>query len=69
VDAAFGQAFIREFARSVEPLCFQPRAGAIGPGTAAPFSYRIVCALRDAELLIIAVAQQGRRPSSWLTRS
>jgi toxin ParE1/3/4 len=73
-DAQLGQAFISEFERSASLLVEQPRLGAIWRGKARRlplrrFPYSIVYYLSGADVRVLALAHQSRKPGFWRGRS
>jgi len=73
-NAQLGQAFISEFERSASLLVEQPRLGAIWRGKVRRlplrrFPYSIVYYLSGADVRVLAVAHQSRKPGFWRGRS
>lgn len=73
-NAELGHAFISEFERSIALLREQPGLGAPWRGTTRRlplrrFPYNVVYQLREAELRVIAVAHQRRKPGFWKGRT
>lgn len=73
-NAQLGQAFISEFERSASLLVDQPRLGAIWRGQVRRpplrrFPYSIVYYVGGADVRVLAVAHQSRRPGFWRGRS
>ena len=68
-----GAAFLDDVERSIVLLCENPQLGEVA-GRAfrkvllRRFPYSIVYALRDKEVIIVAVAHQRRRPGYWRKR-
>lgn len=74
VNAELGRALIAEFERSVDLLRSHPMLGAAWRGVTRRlplrrFPYSIVYLLHDAELRIVALAHQRRKPGYWRGRS
>ncbi len=72
-DQALGLAFIAEFERALSLLSINPELGALWRGTARRyplrrFPYNVVYQIKAAELRVIALAHQRRRPSHWKER-
>jgi plasmid stabilization system protein ParE len=72
--AKLGQAFISEFERSAGLLIEQPGLGAIWRGTIRRlplrrFPYSIVYDLKPAEIRVLAIAHQRRKPGFWQGRT
>lgn len=68
-----GVAFLDDVDRSIEMLCESPRIGAAAGRTFRKlllrrFPYSIIYALRDEEVIIVAVAHQRKRPGYWRRR-
>lgn len=62
-----GAAFLDDVDRSIEMICESPRIGAAAGRTfrkllVRRFPYSIIYALRDEELVIVAIAHQRKRP-------
>ena len=73
-DQALGLAFIAEFERALNFLAHNPDLGAIWRGTVRRFPlrrfpYNLVYQIKPAELMVIALAHQRRRPGYWQNRS
>ena len=72
-NAELGQAFISEFERSIRLLLTSPKLGAVWRGATRRlplrrFPYSVVYQLREAEVRVLAVAHQRRRPGFWQGR-
>ena len=72
-NAELGQAFISEFERSIRLLLTSPKLGAVWRGATRRlplrrFPYSVVYQLREAEVRVLAVAHQRRRPGFWKGR-
>jgi plasmid stabilization system protein ParE len=68
-----GAAFLDDVDRSIEMMCGNPRIGAAAGRTfrkllVRRFPYSIIYALRDEELVIVAIAHQRKRPGYWRRR-
>lgn len=68
-----GAAFLDDVDRSIEMICESPRIGAAAGLTfrkllVRRFPYSIIYALRDEELIIVAIAHQRKRPGYWRRR-
>jgi toxin ParE1/3/4 len=68
-----GEAFLSEFERSALLLAEYPSIGTRWRGTTRRlplrrFPYTVVYVVRNAEIRIIAVAHQSRRPGYWRGR-
>jgi plasmid stabilization system protein ParE len=73
-NVELGRALIAEFERSVELLSAHPMLGAAWRGATRRlplrrFPYSIVYLLHDAELRIVALTHQRRKPGYWRGRS
>jgi len=71
---ALGEAFLREFERSMHLLVEQPTLGASWRGSLRRlplrrFPYNVLYEVRPGELRVIAVAHQRRRPGFWRRRA
>ena len=72
-NAELGQAFISEFERSIGLLVTNPKLGTVWRGATRRlplrrFPYSVVYQLREAEIRVLAVAHQRRRPGFWKGR-
>ena len=68
-----GAAFLDDVDRSIEMICESPRIGPTAGRTfrkilVRRFPYSIIYALRDEELVIVAIAHQRKRPGYWRRR-
>lgn len=68
-----GAAFLDDVDRSIEMMCGNPQIGATAGRTfrklfVRRFPYSIIYALRDEELVIVAIAHQRKRPGYWRRR-
>lgn len=68
-----GLAFLAEFERGVNAILANPKVGALFRGTRRRhllrrFPYSIIYEVDAAELRVIAVAHQRRRPGYWAGR-
>ncbi|HYH45771.1 MAG TPA: type II toxin-antitoxin system RelE/ParE family toxin [Thermoanaerobaculia bacterium] len=68
-----GLQFVAEFERTVESLLENPQLGAVFRGTRRRcllrrFPYSVIYQVAAAELRVIAVAHQRRRPGYWARR-
>jgi len=68
-----GAACLDDVDRSIEMMCANPRIGAVAGRTfrkvlVRRFPYSIIYALRDEELVIVAIAHQRKRPGYWRGR-
>src|SRR5688500_6837109 len=71
--AGLGVAFLDDVDRSIEMMCENPRIGAAAGRTfrkihVRRFPYSIIYALRDEEVVIVAIAHQRKRPGYWRRR-
>jgi plasmid stabilization system protein ParE len=73
-NAALGEAFVAEFAHSIELIRAHPQLGALWRGTfrrlpLRRFPYSIIYHELPTALHVIALAHQSRRPGYWHGRS
>lgn len=69
-----GEAFLLEFERSARLLADHPRVGTKWRGATRRlplrrFPYTLIYVTNDAEVRIIAIAHQSRRPGYWRGRT
>ena len=72
-NAELGLAFISEFERSIKLLLTHPKLGTVWRGHARRlplrrFPYSIIYEFREAEVRVIALAHQRRKPGYWKAR-
>jgi plasmid stabilization system protein ParE len=73
-NPGLGERFITEFERCAALLAEQPKLGAVWRGAVRRFPlrrfpYNIIYSLGIAELRVIAVAHQSRKPGFWRSRA
>lgn len=69
-----GLAFVAEFERALDFLCFHPRIGVPWRNDRRRFPlrrfpYSIIYYIRDDELRVVAIAHHRQRPGYWVDRS
>ena len=68
-----GNGFLAEVERSIRKITYFPQTGTPHLGDARRaltrrFPYSIIYTIREAQIIIVAVAHQRRRPDYWLER-